>query len=405
MELLLHGANWLVDRAAAEGGGGSRPQPTYTRPMQVHVSVDGTRSGGTDAAPVVTTIGRVPSPAAVSPDAWQFVRQVASWIKADVSFDYSAQRELLAENARAFGITGRDAIVESSRETFPTTAFAIPYPIVLDIQRAIVSYDFDVIDRATDEVVAAGTDLLHLGKHGIVEKLDTLRHNYEQPAWARRQIWATTGSKPTTPASRSTWSLSSRRGLLGLWKFIQAAPTIDPPPRTSPPHPPPPPLQLAAPPSTKPPPPLHGSMFQTSSGQQWRAGVVASAGVLVRSVSRRQCTMPVPQQRNRTQRTATATGGSLLAADLGLGLGCRCCWSPGAVCGVGLRVRKQPPHQNCPRGAPGTPCSILVLVSYSCRPNTHATPSRTDQLGLSESDPAEGGTGPPVRASEARVRA
>jgi hypothetical protein len=171
--------------------------------MQVHVSVDGTRSifvgygssvemidfsGGTDAAPVVTTIGRVPSPAAVSPDAWQFVRQVASWIKADVSFDYSAQRELLAENARAFGITGRDAIVESSRETFPTTAFAIPYPIVLDIQRAIVSYDFDVIDRATDEVVAAGTDLLHLGKHGIVEKLDTLRHNYEQPAWVRRQI-------------------------------------------------------------------------------------------------------------------------------------------------------------------------------------------------------------------------
>ena len=95
---------------------------------------------------------------------------------------------MLTEEARCFGITGREAIVTSSEELFSSTSFAIPYTITFNYEAMKATYDFDVINRTTDKVIARGTDLLHLNKNGMVIKMDTLRHVYEQPSWVKDQI-------------------------------------------------------------------------------------------------------------------------------------------------------------------------------------------------------------------------
>ena len=102
----------------------------------------------------------------------------------------SRQRAILAEHARCFGISGREAIVKSSEGLFASTAWRIPYTIALDKEQSMVSFDFDVIDRPSDKIVGRGTDLVHFAAitNGTVTKVDTLRHVWAQPEWAQTQI-------------------------------------------------------------------------------------------------------------------------------------------------------------------------------------------------------------------------
>lgn len=130
-----------------------------------------------------------------------FVGHAARWIHADVTWDFAAQRRLLAADARCFGISGREEIVASSEQAFATTAWAIPYAITLDAPHAMVSFDFDVIDRKADAVTGRGTDLVHFASagNGTVIKIDTLRHVYQQPDWVQQQICETKeGKRPVS---------------------------------------------------------------------------------------------------------------------------------------------------------------------------------------------------------------
>jgi hypothetical protein len=136
------------------------------------------------AHPAVTSIGTVSH---VDARTAAFVQHAARWIHADVTWNFTEQRALLAANARCFGISGREAIVASGEEAFATTAWGIPYTITLDALNSMVSFDFDVLDRPNDKVVGRGTDLVHFAD-GTVTKIDTLRHVFEQPEWAQKQI-------------------------------------------------------------------------------------------------------------------------------------------------------------------------------------------------------------------------
>ena len=99
----------------------------------------------------------------------------------------------MAEDARCFGITGREAIVNSSRSLYKSTAWRIPYSITLDADLAMASFDFDVINRPSDIITGRGTDLVHFASNGAaVTKIDTLRHVFEQLDWAKQQICQTT---------------------------------------------------------------------------------------------------------------------------------------------------------------------------------------------------------------------
>mmetsp|Transcript_26363 Transcript_26363/g.43798 ORF Transcript_26363/g.43798 Transcript_26363/m.43798 type:complete len:256 (+) Transcript_26363:99-866(+) len=142
---------------------------------------------GTD--PVVTgSVGTVPG--VIDATTAQFVKLAARWIHADVTWNFTEQRAILAENARCFGISGREAIIASSEGLFASTAWAIPYAITLDIENAMVSFDFDVIDRQADKIIGRGTDLVHFASvnEGVVTKIDTFRHVWEQPEWVQEQV-------------------------------------------------------------------------------------------------------------------------------------------------------------------------------------------------------------------------
>ena len=136
---------------------------------------------------VAGSIGAVPHD--VDKRTAEFVQHAARWINADVTFNFTAQQALLAEHARCFGISGRDAIIASSRAGYAGTAWGIPYSITIDPNLAMASFDFDVIDRVADKITGRGTDLVHFASatNGSVIKIDTFRHVYDQPNWVKQQ--------------------------------------------------------------------------------------------------------------------------------------------------------------------------------------------------------------------------
>ena len=98
---------------------------------------------------------------------------------------------LCLEDARCFGISGREAIVQSSQGLYKKTAWGIPYAITLDFEHAMVAFDFDVVDRIADRINGRGTDLVHFASNAAnfsVVKIDTFRHVFEQPAWVQEQV-------------------------------------------------------------------------------------------------------------------------------------------------------------------------------------------------------------------------
>ena len=97
------------------------------------------------------------------------------------TYNFTEQRKILAEQAYCFAISGRDAIVESSMDGYATTAWGIPYAITLDLENAMASFDFDVINRTADKITGRGTDNVHFASatNGSVIRIDTFRHQYD----------------------------------------------------------------------------------------------------------------------------------------------------------------------------------------------------------------------------------
>jgi hypothetical protein len=177
--------------------------PALAQPQTIKVSITDTQGsvyisypagiqaiiykGGVDT-PVLETLGDVPPTCQVPAAAWKFVEDALLWIHADVSFNATAQRSILVQNAHCFGAEGRDAIVEGNIELSKSVAFAVPHTIQLDPLNAMVIWDFDVIDRETCLVSGRGTDFVHFCPGGHVYQVDTIRHTGAQPEWARQQI-------------------------------------------------------------------------------------------------------------------------------------------------------------------------------------------------------------------------
>ena len=179
--LLLRSATWL---AAARGQTASGAAVRSIRVAANSTVFVGYENGiekfdfSDSIRPRVQQLGEVPREAR----GWSFLQTACTWIHADVTFNFSAQQTLLAEDARCFGITGREAIIQSSREgertiayrlvwiakakrlsnfhaavLFPSANCSIPYTITLDLDNEMVSFDYDKINRTVDTVVGRGT--------------------------------------------------------------------------------------------------------------------------------------------------------------------------------------------------------------------------------------------------------
>eukprot|EP00927_Polykrikos_kofoidii_P030275 TRINITY_DN26069_c0_g1_i1.p1 TRINITY_DN26069_c0_g1~~TRINITY_DN26069_c0_g1_i1.p1 ORF type:complete len:545 (-),score=66.57 TRINITY_DN26069_c0_g1_i1:47-1681(-) len=136
----------------------------------------------------VSAIGVVP-PSSPLPEAFLlFVETVAAWIAADVTFDKDAQIKILTPDARCFGEVGNEKIADGNMKLSKTIQFAMPYPIVLHFDQRIFSWDFDIVDRSSQEVSGRGTDVVHVTTSGKVEKVDTVRHLVHQPSWVKKQF-------------------------------------------------------------------------------------------------------------------------------------------------------------------------------------------------------------------------
>ncbi|CAE8739853.1 unnamed protein product [Polarella glacialis] len=223
--LLQHGLQFLACRAAAgpnsgesceqqqqqqsqqqiqlEGLSGSENEPlhvqvsagTYTLLVGYRGGVEALQFAADwperpSALPQVSSIGTVPPawPAPRGGAFWPFAVAAAACIAADVTWDAQAQAELLAPQARCFGAVGAANVIALSAEIEDTTCFWIPYPIVFDFDRHIVSLEFDVVDPRSGEITGRGTDVIHFSAEGKVEQLDTLRHVKHQPSWVFKQL-------------------------------------------------------------------------------------------------------------------------------------------------------------------------------------------------------------------------
>jgi len=208
--LLKHGVKFLANRASAciselscASSARIANEPSHLQVSESTGTVLVGYSGGVEAlefganwadeplaVPRVSSLGVVPHalPAPRGGAFWPFATAAIAWIAADVTWDAQAQAKLLAQQARCFGTVGADKVIALGAEIEDTTCFLLPYPIVLDFDRRIVSFDFDVVDLPSGVVSGRGTDVIHFSQEGKVEQLDTVRHVRCQPSWVVKQL-------------------------------------------------------------------------------------------------------------------------------------------------------------------------------------------------------------------------
>lgn len=107
---------------------------------------------------------------------WWAVR----FLHADIVRDYAGQRRYLADNASAFGVTGREEVLEANGETLPEqdkSVYTIPYPLTVDEGAGTVVLMFNAFS-ANGELKYRGTDLMVVDKAlGLVERIVTANHS------------------------------------------------------------------------------------------------------------------------------------------------------------------------------------------------------------------------------------
>ena len=106
---------------------------------------------------------------------WSAVR----FLHADIDRDYAGQRRYLADNAAAFGVTGREEVLAANGEALPEadkTVYTIPYPLTVDEGAGTVVLMFNAFS-ASGELKYRGTDLMVVDKaSGLVQRIVTANH-------------------------------------------------------------------------------------------------------------------------------------------------------------------------------------------------------------------------------------
>eukprot|EP00746_Dinoflagellata_sp_MGD_P084024 gnl/MRDRNA2_/MRDRNA2_33391_c0_seq1.p1 gnl/MRDRNA2_/MRDRNA2_33391_c0~~gnl/MRDRNA2_/MRDRNA2_33391_c0_seq1.p1 ORF type:complete len:422 (-),score=82.35 gnl/MRDRNA2_/MRDRNA2_33391_c0_seq1:30-1295(-) len=117
------------------------------------------------------------------------------WLEADVMQDGTAQMRLLDPSVRAFGEVGAHAVVKGNLALAQTgVSYGLPYPILLNTDKNCTVLDFDVYG-SDGKKTGRGTDILYFDmKTRRVLKIDTLRHEIEQPDWLKRHYAPDSGS-------------------------------------------------------------------------------------------------------------------------------------------------------------------------------------------------------------------
>lgn len=109
------------------------------------------------------------------------------FLKADVTQDLQRQSELLADDAVAFGVKGRDEIIAAQKSGIEGgTTYSLPYPLQVNTQSMCVSLDFLAHKNGSQE---RGTDVMYVDlRNGKVVRIDTLRHTQQQPLWVKKHF-------------------------------------------------------------------------------------------------------------------------------------------------------------------------------------------------------------------------
>jgi hypothetical protein len=111
------------------------------------------------------------------------------FLKADVCQDLATQGQLLADDAVAFGVRGKEAIVACQQEGIEGgTTYSVPFPVQVNPDAQCVTLDFYAHkgDNKGGESKQRGTDIMYVDvREGKVLRIDTLRHALEQPAWVK----------------------------------------------------------------------------------------------------------------------------------------------------------------------------------------------------------------------------
>ena len=92
---------------------------------------------------------------------------------------------MLTNDAKAFGGTNREAILELQRQGIAAgTTYAVPFPVLVDKDASCVVLDFHVYNSFNDEKPTRGTDIMYVDlSQDKVNQIDTLRHALRQPKW------------------------------------------------------------------------------------------------------------------------------------------------------------------------------------------------------------------------------
>ena len=109
------------------------------------------------------------------------------FLKADVTQDLQRQSDLLADDAVAFGVKGRDEIIAAQKSGIEGgTTYSLPYPLQVNTQSVCVSLDFLAHKNDSQE---RGTDILYVDlRNGKIVRIDTLRHTQQQPLWVKKHF-------------------------------------------------------------------------------------------------------------------------------------------------------------------------------------------------------------------------
>lgn len=161
------------------------PHSLKLQHIQTTYSCEGGQEGGTVPLRLTSCRGAEDPNAVAALRSIRVLNLACRFLKADVCQDLPTQAALLAEDAVAFGVRGRDAIVACQKEGIDGgTTYSVPFPLQVNPIAQCVTLDF-YAHKGVDST-QRGTDIMYVDlSEGKLLRIDTLRHALVQPAWVK----------------------------------------------------------------------------------------------------------------------------------------------------------------------------------------------------------------------------